>query len=488
MDRRLWEEERMKEQYLDKMLKAYAGSGVYPFHMPGHKRQPLDLGPAENMDITEIHDFDNLHHACGILEEAQHRLAELAGADASFYLVNGSTAGLLAAVCSQVGRGKTILAARNCHKAVYHGIFLQELKVGYLYPMATGFGIQGSIGPEEVKRGLEEYPEAEAVLITSPTYDGVVSDIRAISRLVHAKNKVLIVDEAHGAHFGFSKGFPPKALALGADIVIESLHKTLPSFTQTAAVHVKGDRADVQRLRQYLGIFQTSSPSYLFMGGMDRCSRILKERGGELFEAFEERLDRFYGRAGQLQKLHVMDRAQEERDPGIYMRDRSKILISAGAAGLTGQEVMDILRERYRLELEMASGHYATALTGICDTDEGFERLARGLQDLDGRLAKETEKKTGGGILSDRELYRPKRQRMKLWDAWAAEKKAVALEKSPGMISGEFVYLYPPGIPFLVPGEEIPEGLPERIRGLKSRGYEVQGPEDYSLASIKVVL
>lgn len=477
----------MKERYLDIMLKEYAASDMYPFHMPGHKRQPMDLGEGERLDITEIHGFDNLHYAQGILREAQERTARMARADASFYLVNGSTSGILAAVSAQTKRGGRILAARNCHKAVYHSIFLQELKARYLYPMSTEFGIQGSISPEEVEKKLEEYPDAETVLITSPTYDGVVSDIRAISRAVHARDKVLIVDGAHGAHFGFSKGFPQAALEMGADIVIESLHKTLPSFTQTAVLHIKGERVNTEELRRYLGIFQTSSPSYLFMAGMDRCSRVLEKRGGELFERFEERLDRFYDRAKNLKCLYVLDRAGEERDPGIYMRDKSKILISGSQAGISGQELMDILRRDYHLELEMASGHYATALTSICDTEEGFRRLIRALEDLDGKLSSRSRVQRNHGV-SDSRLYSPVRRRMELRDAALAEKETVRLADSAGMVSGEFLYLYPPGIPFIVPGEEIPQELPEQIFRLKRLGYDIQGPEDYTLEGIKVVL
>ena len=421
-------------------------------------------------------------------------MARLAGADESFFLVNGSTAGLLTAICACTERKGKILTARNCHKAVYHGIFLQELEARYLYPASTEAGIQGSVLPEDVTRQLELYPEARAVLLTSPTYDGVVSDIRRIGEAVHAKGKILIVDEAHGAHFGFSKAFPQKALALGADIVIESLHKTLPSFTQTAVLHIKGNRVDRKKIRKYLGIFQTSSPSYLFMAGMDRCSRLLEQEGEALFDRFEKMLNRFYESARALRCIQILNGAEVCSERGIYDKDPSKILISAEKAGISGQALGSILREQYHLELEMTSGHYATALTSICDSEEGFERLALALKELDKRftdkqfIIEETGKNLPFSGISDQELYRPVRQQMKLWEADGAPERTVALEESPGLVSKEFIYMYPPGIPFIVPGEVIPEELPGQIRLLKDKGYEIQGPEDYSLRTIKVVL
>ncbi|MCC8017096.1 MAG: aminotransferase class V-fold PLP-dependent enzyme, partial [Lachnospiraceae bacterium] len=268
----------LRENYLDEALIEYGRSDYYPFHMPGHKRQRLGDFLPEEIDITEIEGFDNLHHAEGILREGQERLARLFGADESFYLVNGSTAGILAAVCGCIRKGDRILIGRNCHKAVYHAAYLMEAKAEYLYPEPTDFGIQGSIAPGQVEKMLAERKDVRAVVITSPTYDGVVSDIRAIAEIVHGYGIPLIVDEAHGAHFGFSEGFPQKAIALGADLCVESLHKTLPSYTQSAVLHMmRGDnppafganaavekadlRFEARRVRLYLGILQSSSPS-----------------------------------------------------------------------------------------------------------------------------------------------------------------------------------------------------------------------------------
>ncbi|WP_296118926.1 aminotransferase class I/II-fold pyridoxal phosphate-dependent enzyme [uncultured Eubacterium sp.] len=477
-----------KTEYLDEKLLAYSQTDAYPFHMPGHKRQSMGNWTGEEIDITEITGFDNLHHAEGILRDAQHRAAETFGADETFFLVNGSTAGLLAAVCGTVKKGGRLLMARNCHKAVYHAVYLMELKTTYLYPKQTAFGIQGSISPEQVETMLEQYPDTEAVLLTSPTYDGVLSDIAAIAEIVHAKGIPLIVDEAHGAHFGFSKGFPQKALALGADLCIESAHKTLPAYTQSALLHYrKNPWVDLERVKWYLGIYQSSSPSYILMAGLDRCTRILREQGTELFAAYEERLHDFYEKCKTLQRITVLSPDGKigetgEKDPGIWDRDPSKILICAERVGLHGQQLAELLTERYHLEMEMVSGHYVTALTTLMDTTEGFNRLFAALQEIDQR----DEVDLNQGIFTTDEIYHRAEKVLEIAEAMDAPKQTVSLMESAESVSGEFVYLYPPGIPILAPGERVTEEILKTLRICQTRNMEVEGMKDYSGQRIEV--
>ena len=225
-------------KYLIDDLEEYAQSDYYPFHMPGHKRKSLSFPNPYEIDITEIDGFDNLHHATGMIKEAEVRGAELYHSKRCFFLVNGSTCGLLAAISAATRRGDKVLVARNCHKAVYHALYMNELQAEYLYPSITKNGIQGQITAEQVQESLYENPDAVAVILTSPTYEGIVSDVAKIAEVCHEHGIPLIVDEAHGAHFGFGGGFPENAVKLGADAVIMSLHKTLPSFTQTALLHL----------------------------------------------------------------------------------------------------------------------------------------------------------------------------------------------------------------------------------------------------------
>lgn len=485
--------EQMEEKALLEKLKQYGSSDYYPLHMPGHKRHISHFGDPFAIDITEIDGFDNLHHAQGILLEAQKRAAQLYGAEESFYLVNGSTCGILAAVSAATQRGDTVLMARNCHKAVYHAVFLNGLHAEYLYPEADmERGINGSILPEQVRRALEgqEAQRISAVVITSPTYDGVVSDIRRIAAEVHRAGAVLIVDEAHGAHFPMHEYFPETSLACGADLVINSLHKTMPALTQSALLHVQGSRIDRERLRQYLGIYQTSSPSYVLMAAMDRCVGLMQDRGEELFAVFTERLEKMRLELGKMKRLYLVTGKESELSAFDY--DRSKVLISTERCVYSGRELAEILRDEYHLEVEMDAPEYVTAIMTVSDTQEGFDRLTRALLEVDRELT-ETPKtmrkiKQQGHrwIKTLRSL--PKNKEVMTIDAAAnSEAHAVWLRESAGCISAEFVYLYPPGIPLLVPGEQITQELLEEFSYYRKCGFELQGLADYAGEKIKAV-
>lgn len=482
----------MKTDLLEQ-LEQYGSSDYYPLHMPGHKRHISHFGDPFAIDITEIDGFDNLHHAQGILLEAQKRAAQLYGAEESFYLVNGSTCGILAAVSAATRRGDTVLMARNCHKAVYHAVFLNGLHAEYLYPEADmARGINGSILPEQVRRALEgqEAQRISAVVITSPTYDGVVSDIRRIAAEVHRAGAVLIVDEAHGAHFPMHEYFPETSLACGADLVINSLHKTMPALTQSALLHVQGSRINRERLRQYLGIYQTSSPSYVLMAAMDRCVRLMQDRGEELFAVFTERLEKMRLELGRMKRLYLVTGKESELSAFDY--DRSKVLISTERCAYSGRELAKILRKEYHLEVEMDAPEYVTAIMTVSDTQEGFDRLTRALLEVDRELT-ETPKtmrkikqqghrwiKTFGSLPENKEV-------MTIEAAANSESHTVRLRESAGCISAEFVYLYPPGIPLLVPGEQITQELLEEFSYYRKCGFELQGLEDYAGEKIKAV-
>ena len=305
------------------------------------------------------------------------------------------------------------------------------------------------------------------------------------------------MDEAHGAHFGFSQGFPQKALAFGADLCIESVHKTLPAYTQSALLHYrKNPWIDLERVKQYLGIYQTSSPSYILMAGIDRCTRILREQGTELFAAYEQRLHDFYEKCRTLQRITVLSpdgkiRENGENDPGIWARDPSKILICAEGAGLHGQELAELLTEHYHLELEMASGHYATALTTLMDTQEGFDRLFAALQAIDrknrksGMLHQGQELETADLFTTD-DIYCEAEKVLEIAEAMDAPKTTIPLMSAAGCVSGEFVYLYPPGIPILAPGERVTEEILETLRICQARNMQIEGMKDYSGQSLEI--
>lgn len=444
-------------------LTEYGVSDYYPYHMPGHKRKPLGslLDSAFTMDITEIDGFDNLHQAEGLIAQAQEDANKLYGARETYYLVNGSTCGILSALSASVKMGEHILLARNSHKAAYHGVYLRNLKVTYLYPECDEHGIACGIKAEQVRRALEQDNTVTAVFITSPTYEGRVSEVREIAKLVHARGIPLIVDEAHGAHFGIHPAWPENSNRAGADIVIHSVHKTLPSMTQTALLHVNGELIDRERLRRFLRIYQTSSPSYVLMASIEQAIGNIRKDGVKRFQLFSERWQKMLESLAGCQKIHI-----------IPTDDIGKLLISVEGTDFSGQELYEALLTQYHLQLEMSAPSYALAMFTVADSVEGFERMTDALLAIDKQLQK---------IPNPEEtvLYFPqKKNSLLLSAAWDASKEAVPLEESAGRRAGEFVNLYPPGIPLLVPGELIDVSDIDRICSLCKKHLPVQGIND----------
>lgn len=500
-----------QEELLINRLAAYARSDMYPFHMPGHKRR---TGPEDSfmnscvdsftnpfaVDITEIEGFDNLHHPEGILKDSMKWAADVYGADQTYYMINGSTGGILAAVCGSVPRGGRILVSRNCHKSVYHGICLNQLKTSYVYPQEIeGLGIQGGITAEDVDRMLNRYMDTQAVLIVCPTYDGIVSDIEAIARIVHRAGLPLIVDEAHGAHFRYDAMFPVSALDLGADVVIQSVHKTLPSLTQTALLHIKCNRpdggcyADRERIDRYIHMVQSSSPSYVLMASIENSIYQMEQTDTA---PYGKQLHRLRRRLGQMRHLRLADTGLIGQ-AGIRDLDISKIVVSTrgtclypaedGLTGFTGAQLDDILRREYHLEMEMCGADYVTAITTVMDSGEGLERLGDALTRIDSQLT-DAGYKPDGRSGNQKSVYSMRCDTaMSMGEAMEEKMASVGLEDSAGCISGEFVYIYPPGIPIVAPGEWISRPILEVILEYRDKGLPVQGPADQSLRTIRVV-
>ena len=466
---------------LDRRLEEYAQSNIYPFHMPGHKRKWRTAADPYAIDITEIDGFDNLHHAEEVLKDAQERAAELYGSKQAYYLVNGSTCGLLAAIGAACRRRGSILVARNCHKAVYHGIYMQELTAHYVYPKINAYGIACAVTPEQIEKELSQHPDVDAVLLTSPTYEGVVSDITRIAELVHAHGIPLIVDEAHGAHFGLTEAevFPDSAVHCGADLVVQSLHKTLPSYTQTALLHVCSDRVPQKRVEQFLDIYETSSPSYILMAGMERCIRYMRESGAQELCRFRERLDRFGSRMAALRRFKLIGRADFSKEQAFGF-DASKLLLYTGNAGITGKALYDMLLQDYGLQMEMAAGNYVLAMTSLMDTEDGFERLEAALLEIDAQLSQKspdnvTASSTSENVSQFAQLYTPQEQVCTIAEALDSAQEAVELKNATGRIVSDYIYLYPPGIPLLAPGERITEKAVKDICLCLESGFTVHG-------------
>lgn len=460
-------------EYLYEKLEAYGKSDYYGFHMPGHKRNS-DVTQANlpyGIDITEIEGFDNLHHAEEIIREAEVRAASMYHAEETHYLINGSTAGILSAVMGCTKKGGKILMARNCHKSVYHAVFLNELRPVYIYPeFDETMELNMAVSPEKIERLLEEHKEVQAVVLTSPTYDGVLSDIERISEIVHQKKIPLIVDEAHGAHFGFHPYFPENANTKGADVVIHSLHKTLPALTQTALIHLNGTRIDRRKIRNYLHIFQTSSPSYVLMASMDECLRMVAEQGDVLFETYVKNLE---SKRGELKKLkHIRLLETEEFDRSKLVLSVKDTILKKENRVFTGKMLYERLLLEYHLQMEMAAGSYVIAMTSIGDTKEGMDRLLSALFEIDEELEKNSEE--------EKRYYLPRQEQvLTSFEVEGMRRmenvKSLSWKESAGFISMEYAYLYPPGIPLIVPGERITKETAAMLVDYQNKGFSVEG-------------
>lgn len=467
-------------------LKRYMDTDFYPFHMPGHKRQrqwtgALDFPSPYGIDITEIHGFDNLHHPEGIIRESMEWAASVYGADRTYYLVNGSSCGILSAVSGVVPYGGTLLMGRNCHKAAYHGVFLNFLKTKYVYPQfLEEYGVQCGLSPEKIHWMLKKDPNISAVFIVSPTYDGVVSDVKTIAEICHGQGIPLIVDEAHGAHFRYGSIFPTSALELGADVVIQSVHKTLPCFTQSALLHVREGYVDRERIERYLQIYQSSSPSYVLMAGIEMGIWWMEqEEGKKRMADFSDRLLRLRRELKNMRNLKLMGRELAgSRD--IYDIDVSKIIVSARKTHITGAELCGRLREEYHLEMEMCTEDYVTAITTVMDTEEGLDRLREAFLSIDKSLECGRGLETDGNKTHEKsdEGWAPL-QAATIHEAWNAPGEKVPLKESCGRISAGFVYVYPPGIPIIAPGEIFTENIVSTILRYREEGLCVQGAEEY---------
>ena len=425
----------------EKSLGAFLNqNNTYPFHMPGHKRNAdLDFlrGAGTTYDITEIHGADNLHDASGVLLSLMERAANLWGTDQSRVLVNGSTCGILAAMGTLAKRGDKVLVSRNCHKSVYHGLELFGLRPVFITPdFVEPLGVYGALSTAAVAKALAENADAVLLIAVSPTYEGFVSDMRSICALCHNAGVAVLADEAHGAHLDLSSHFTGGAVKAGADITVQSLHKTLPALTQTAILHVKGNRVDVSRLSHMLAVFQSSSPSYLLMRSAECAVQYAEDV--RLFDRWAHMIEDFKKRVAQLKDIRLYTAAH---------MDPSKLVITGKDGILLGEHLRS-----HGVEAEYATHSFVLAMTGMGDSPEGFEALAAALYSADTVLPRSLPENRQpdycmGELCVDME------------SALSADLEAVDKESAVGRVSAGYIWAYPPGIPLLLPGQRITEAF-----------------------------
>lgn len=440
----------MKESLYQKLIE-YNKSGIYPFCMPGHKRN-FRVPGVENpydIDITEVDGFDNFHDPSGILKDMQKRFAEVYSADHVYLSVNGSSAGMLAAVSSVPVKGE-LLVARNCHKSVFDGLAINGRKVHYLYPeeVIEGSMIYGGIDPETVEKMLSRHSRIKAVVITSPTYEGFLSDVQTIAEIAHKHEAILIVDEAHGAHLPYHDSFPVSAIYLGADIVVQSLHKTLPSLNQTALVFVNGDDVLARRVERALSTFTTTSPSYGLLASCEYCVEWCVENEEE-FNEYVEMLKVFRERYKNLQAVDLLG---EELIGQYHIFDMDPSKLTFVSRQMSGADLGRYLLKEHKLQMEAAGCRHVLAMTSVMDIESGFERLYKGLA-----AAARVHSYPGEPLYTEKQL----------------EELSLLYLSKVDRVFKDFIYLYPPGCPIIAPGEVFTLETWKKVREYIDEGLEV---------------
>lgn len=461
-------------------IKCHIKSNPVSFHMPGHKNNSSFMNSGTiawnellQYDLTEIPGLDNLHCAEGAIEEAQRLAANAYGVKGTYFLVNGSTAGIIASLLAATRSGDEVVIDRGCHSSVYSALTLGTLRPFYVQrPVEKSMGIPLSMHKGEVERILEANRDIRAVIITNPTYYGVCSDIKAIADIVHEKGAVLIVDEAHGAHLKFSDDLPTSSVDLGADIVIQSAHKTLPAMTQGSWLHVKGHRVNVERLERMLGIFQSTSPSYPIMASLDNARYMMEVAGQRRLKEVLELVRDTRDRINALNNGLFCPDNGYFKEKGSFDFDDTKMLINCAGAGITGYEFDKILRERYDVYGELYDGVNWMGIVTVASEKLHFKSLVRGCRDIEPAA-------DGERILLPYFQQRPLPVlELAPFEVLDRRSTYVKLDQAEGSIAASGIVPYPPGIPLICPGERFDDEVIEQIREYMGFNVIVKGIKD----------
>ena len=444
-------------------LKRFRQKDRISFHIPGHKGgaglNPNWILDAFSLDVTEFSETDDLQCPTGILKTAQENAARVFGAGESFFLTGGSSLGLQAAILAACKPGEKLLVDRTCHKAVASALVLTGCVPEFLSPeFDKERGIYTGVLPKRVAEMLEQEPDIRGMVLTSPTYYGVCSPVREIAELLHEKGKFLIVDEAHGAHFGFHPSLPDKALSQGADAVIQSAHKTLSALGQSSLLHLRRNSLiSKEAVASALRLLMTTSPSYLLLSALDEAVSSM-ERDGQVF------LEILLREIGNLKKTvreqGILDFVDSETM--ACPQDGMRIVVDFRKSGLSGLAAAELLKEAYGIYPEMADFCHVVLIVTTANTVEELQILGQALLEL---------ATPGVGEETLMPLPMPK-MAMPPRDAWMSGKEQIPFQKALGRIAADTVAVCPPGAALLLPGQYIDEetlaylesvGMPEEI-------------------------
>ncbi|MCC0661753.1 MULTISPECIES: aminotransferase class I/II-fold pyridoxal phosphate-dependent enzyme [unclassified Clostridioides] len=450
---------------------------VISFHMPGHKKGKIyeKLGYVnvlENlykMDTTEIIGTDNLHSPEGIIKASQENTAKVFKSDYTYYLVNGSSCGIQSAIMSVCNPKSKIIVNRDCHQSVINGCILGDVDIKYIpCEISKDTSILKGVNVINVIDIIDKNLDAKAILLTYPTYYGMTYDLEYICNYAHSKNMVVIVDEAHGAHLGLSEKLPKTALEQGADVVIQSTHKTLPSFTQSSMIHVKEDRVDLNKISNMLRITESSSPSYLLLSSLELAVDIYENKGKKLMEEL-------------LNNIYIFKNNVNENFEIYSTNDKTKIFISAKNIGLTGYELENILRKKYNIQVELSNYYGVLLICTIGNSTQDFISLETALNDIVVKEFKSTKlDNIKYPVDIPQKILTPR-------EAFYKTKKSVKIYDSIGKICGESIVPYPPGINIISPGEIISKEIIDYLKFCSSKGMVISGLKDITLNFIEII-
>jgi arginine/lysine/ornithine decarboxylase len=471
-------------------LKEYANSNPLPFHIPGHKKgQGMDtefrqfIGEnALSIDLINIEPLDDLHQPQGIIHEAQQLAAEAFGAKRTFFSVQGTSTAIMAMILATCNPGDKIIVPRTVHKSVSSAIVLADCNPVFLHPeLDPKLGIAHGITPEQVEEALHDHPDAKAVLVINPNYFGFASNLQEIVHIAHKKQIPVLVDEAHGVHTHFHSELPISAMDAGADLAATSVHKLGGSLTQSSVLNLQGDLVDPRHVQSILSMLTTTSTSYILLASLDTARRYLAIHGEQ---AITDTLVLARKARKQINEIDGLLCVGKEwlDEKARYDLDETKLLIHVGDLSINGHEASDWLRETHQIEVEMSDLYNILCFVTLGDNDESISSLIDGLKDLAAHFQTDQSNNTKNIILPDvPELVVSPRT------AFYSDTESIPFRQAAGQIIAEFLFMYPPGIPILLPGERITEENIAYIEENKAAGLIVQGTEDPLVEMVKVI-
>ena len=482
---------------------AYGEAGALAFHTPGHKQglgahallRELVTEAGLREEVSLMEGLDDLHEPTGCIEEAQELAAALYGADAAFFAVNGTTGAIHAMLVAALSPGDTVLVPRNVHRSVFGGLVLADARPVYIEPVVDeALGIAHGLGTEAVREACRLHPEAKALLLVSPTYYGVASDVRAIAEIVHEAGMALLVDEAHGAHLTFCDDLPESAIAAGADLVAQSTHKLLGAMTQASLLLLREERIEKERVQRAMSLLTSTSPNYLLLASLDIARLQMAEVGAA-------HLARAVGLARKLRRevnaTPGLFSFGEERmgGAGAFALDPLKLTVTVTGLGLTGAEAAHILRHENKIEAELFDAQNVLFLLTYADTEESAGRLLAALRSLAQRRTAQAATAAAAAIAvpdggkAQVTVRLPAAPPVAIPPREAFYRRSVPcrLREAAGRIAAETIAFYPPGIPVICTGEVFTAEVCRYIEAMAAAGLKVTGAADASLWTLRVV-